>query len=379
METITFASIRTPFGEVELIPQDLNLLQVSSIEPLQFSGDIFHLWGLIERIRGTWRVSEIAGPLVHRINRESRTTSIAGEAETADLMSVIITVAGDWAASHPAALESAAARAFEFDREGLCRELEALRESLSCSAQAIDSITSGSTSRDGARLREFSQRMRRMALEMPAMQKFATDVRYRSASPNLRNELPHPGSLDAPAATARAPHLRDVTSSQKSRTKAAILGQSNALGLSTSQPTLGAVVQQQRTAIGLSRQEFALKLGIKPAHVTQLESDSGPRPSFQLLGRVADILGLDKDQMIQLAESGARVSSSARRSVPRKGNDQRRVWGTFSRNRALLDRYDIKPRELKALSQVNLMGKVSRSETLLFILEAIRESGDTEE
>jgi transcriptional regulator with XRE-family HTH domain len=137
------------------------------------------------------------------------------------------------------------------------------------------------------------------------------------------------------------------------------------------------MLKKQRKESGLSQQELALKLGVKAGQVAQLEGDRGPRPSFQLLGRVAEVLGLDKDQLFQLAESGRR-SPGARGSIFRPAN-RGRVWGAFTRDRALLDRHNVKARELKTLSEVSLMGKVTRSETLLFILDAIRQSGDTEE
>jgi transcriptional regulator with XRE-family HTH domain len=124
------------------------------------------------------------------------------------------------------------------------------------------------------------------------------------------------------------------------------------------------MLKKQRKESGLSQQELALKLGVKAGQVAQLEDDRGPRPSFQLLSRVAGVLGLDKSHLFQLAGSGGR--SSGARGFSLSPSKPTPVWGTFARNRALLDRYNVKPRELKVLSEVSLMGKVTRSETLLF-------------
>jgi hypothetical protein len=44
MEYGIAANIYTHFGEIYLIPQDRNLLQVSSIEPLHIRGVKIHLW-----------------------------------------------------------------------------------------------------------------------------------------------------------------------------------------------------------------------------------------------------------------------------------------------------------------------------------------------
>jgi hypothetical protein len=43
-----------------------------------------------------------------------------------------------------------------------------------------------------------------------------------------------------------------------------------------------------------------------------------------------------------------------------------------------LQRYQVKPRELKVLSQVNLLGKISSPRQFLFILKAIRKARDAE-
>jgi hypothetical protein len=55
------------------------------------------------------------------------------------------------------------------------------------------------------------------------------------------------------------------------------------------------------------------------------------------------------------------------------------VWHDFARNESVLARYDINPRELKVLSQVNLLGKISAPRQFLFILNAIRNAIQEEE
>jgi transcriptional regulator with XRE-family HTH domain len=88
------------------------------------------------------------------------------------------------------------------------------------------------------------------------------------------------------------------------------------------------MLKKQRKESGLSQQELALKLGVKAGQVAQLEDDRGPRPSFQLLSRVAGVLGLDKSHLFQLAGSGGR-SSGARGSVFRPANQH--PYGGHSR------------------------------------------------
>jgi hypothetical protein len=158
MEISMIVQIRTPFGEMGLVPQDRNLLEESSVAPLQFAAVRIHLWSLLERIHGTWGISGLVEPAVHQINSPGYTLSIADESIAAKLMKSVTLLAGEWAAGHPEAFEYAAAEAFEFDREGLYRELGALRESLTRSARAIESITSEAPSKNSARLREYSKK-----------------------------------------------------------------------------------------------------------------------------------------------------------------------------------------------------------------------------
>jgi DNA-binding XRE family transcriptional regulator len=320
MELGIVGSIRTPFGEVELIPQDRNLLQASSVEPLQFRGAVIHLWAMLERMHDAWGVSGVIPPLLHVSVESGHGSSIAAEPIAAELLKSVTLLAGQWAIAHPEAFEVAAAHAFKFDQDALCRELGALSESLTCAAQVTESITSEALSGNSVRLREFSQKMRSMAFEMPTIQKIMQAVSYRGEDPGLPKELFHPMSRGAPPANTKKNHLRDVTGYRKNSDKPLVAGTTvSAQSLSTNQPTLGQMLKKQRKESGLSQQELALKLGVKAGQVAQLEDDRGPRPSFQLLSRVAGVLGLDKSHLFQLAGSGGR-SSGARGSVFRPAN-----------------------------------------------------------
>ena len=168
MEISLIGSIQTPYGQVELIPQDRNLLQVSSVDPLQCGDHKIHLWAMLERIYETWNLSGTIVPVLHLIDRFGRRSLIARESIPAELMKSVSSHAGKWALARPEVFDRAAATAFEFDKEGLDRELRALSESLTCSAQAVESIISEASSENSARLREYSQRLRSMAFELPA-------------------------------------------------------------------------------------------------------------------------------------------------------------------------------------------------------------------
>jgi transcriptional regulator with XRE-family HTH domain len=376
MEISIVGSIRTPYGEVVLIPQDRNLLQASSGEPFQFGGNTILLWAMIERKHRTWSVSRVIEPLLQMIDGSGHISSIAGESVAAELLKSVSLLAGEWAEGHPEAFECAAAAAFKYDLEGLNRELGALRESLTCSALAIESITAQAPSEHSARLRAYSRNMRTMAFEVPAMQQTIQALSDRGEESNLPAALP--SSLGLPAATTKAKHLRGVTGGHKNSQRVIGVPKNSEQSSSTNQLSLGRFLKKHREDIGLSRQDLALKLGIKASHVAQLESDSSTRPSFQLLSRVASILGLDKDRLFQIAERGGSSSSAERRAVTRP-RDTAQVWRAVARDRTLLYRHNVRPQELKALLDVSLMGKITGSESLLFILDAIRDSEETEE
>jgi transcriptional regulator with XRE-family HTH domain len=363
---------------VELIPQDRNLLQASSVEPLQFGDLRIHLWALLELTHQTWDVSDIVTPVLRLIGQSTHTSSIAGESVRSEVMKSVASLAGAWALAHPEAFERAAAGAFEFDKEGLRRELGALRESLTCSAQAIESITSEALLENSARLREYSQKMRKIASDMPAMQEIAQRISYPNEGPRLPPERLHI-ALDAPAVDIESNNLRDATG-WRDNSNMRVIRDSTVSRQSPSgnQLTLGQVLRAQRKEMGLSQHELALKLGIKAGHIAQLESDRGARPSFQLLSRAANVLGLDKDRLFQLTETGVKSISDAHKVVPHP-KDNGQVFAAFAHNRALLARYNVKPQELKALAQVSLMGKVTGTEALLFVLDAIRKAGNTDE
>jgi transcriptional regulator with XRE-family HTH domain len=286
-------------------------------------------------------------------------------------MKSVTLLAGEWAVAHPEAFECAAAEAFEFDKEGLYRELGALRESLACSARAMESITSEAPSKNSARLSEYSKKMRSMSFDVPAMQTIMQAISYPDEDPSKLTDLLRLASRGMPAAANARTHKN---SDKPGIAGSTVSGQSPSIN----QLTLAQVLKKHRKDIGLSQRELAFRIGIKAGLVAQLETDCQQRPSFQLLSRVATALGLDKEALFQLAETNVNSSSGARRAVSHS-SDKAQAVGVFARNRALLDRHNVNSQELKVLSHVSLMGKITGSEALLLILDAIREAGDSEE
>jgi transcriptional regulator with XRE-family HTH domain len=142
--------------------------------------------------------------------------------------------------------------------------------------------------------------------------------------------------------------------------------------------TLGQVLKGQREILGLTQRELALKLGVKASHVAYLEKDRR-RPSLGLVSRIANVLGLEKEPLFLLAHPEASSLLSDRRETAAPSRNPDQVWRDFTSNKAMLARHQVKPNELKVLSQVNLLGKVAAPRHFFFILNAIRQAVEEEE
>jgi transcriptional regulator with XRE-family HTH domain len=142
--------------------------------------------------------------------------------------------------------------------------------------------------------------------------------------------------------------------------------------------TLDQVLKERHALLRLTQRELALKLGVKPSHVAYLEMNHR-RPSLGLLSRIADVLDLPKEPLfvLVLAHPEARALLGTSRDAAPRQQDQ--AWQEFAGNKALLARHQVRPRELKVLSQVNLLGKASARGQFVFILNAIRQAVEEEE
>jgi transcriptional regulator with XRE-family HTH domain len=140
--------------------------------------------------------------------------------------------------------------------------------------------------------------------------------------------------------------------------------------------TLGHVLKQRREALGYTQRELARKLGVKASHVAYLENGRR-RPSLSLIARIANTLGLEKQDLFVLTHPEARTLIGAQRR-PRAVRRGDQAWRDFASNHALHRRHQIKPRELKVLKNVNLLGRVSTPRQFLFILNSIRQAMEEE-
>jgi transcriptional regulator with XRE-family HTH domain len=133
---------------------------------------------------------------------------------------------------------------------------------------------------------------------------------------------------------------------------------------------LGQLLKARREALGLTQRSLARKLGVEASHVAFIESGRR-KPSFKLVARIADKLGLDWQDLLLLAHPEARVLLSRTESKPRRRPPL--SWQSFTKNSALLARYHVTKRELQALEHLSLLGTTISTKQFLAILTLIRD------
>jgi transcriptional regulator with XRE-family HTH domain len=212
---------------------------------------------------------------------------------------------------------------------------------------------------------------------MPALRKLTSGALYAGKRSAPSAETQHTVLATSPVVPAETSASKDLPSTargpNKFRGSKAVIRPRQDL----KDHTLGEGLRQRREALGLTQLELALKLGIKQKYVADLEN--GPsRPSFMLLVRVADVLGLKKEDLFRLVQPDVRTVKGAEGQVGGGAKSTDQVWRDFMSRKALLERHQVKPRELKVLSQVNLLGQISSPRQFLFILKAIRKARKTE-
>ena len=133
---------------------------------------------------------------------------------------------------------------------------------------------------------------------------------------------------------------------------------------------LGEVVKRQREALGLTQRSLAQKLEVESSHVAFIESGRR-KPSLKLVARLADVLDLDRqDLLIQAHPEAKELIDQAKPEVRRKLSPS---WRRFIENKQLLVRYNVTDRELRALEGLSFLGTVDSAKEFLTILTLIRD------
>jgi transcriptional regulator with XRE-family HTH domain len=138
---------------------------------------------------------------------------------------------------------------------------------------------------------------------------------------------------------------------------------------------LGEFLKARREALGLTQRSLAQKLGVEASHVAFIESGRR-KPSLKLVARIADTLGLDRQEVLVLAHPEVNVLLSTTESDPRPRPP--RSWQRFIQNSALLVRYHVTKPELQVLEHLSLLGTAISAKEFLAILTLIRDIPERE-
>ena len=135
--------------------------------------------------------------------------------------------------------------------------------------------------------------------------------------------------------------------------------------------TFGLLVREHRQALGISQAELARRLGVNPAYISIIENNLR-RPSLSLLQRMSDVLGVEGQALFLLSHPEAKVL--LRTPAPSPASNRDEAWRSFTGDKTLLARHNIKPQELKVLSQIKKLGEIQYSRDFVYILNAIRQA-----
>jgi len=133
---------------------------------------------------------------------------------------------------------------------------------------------------------------------------------------------------------------------------------------------LGDFLKTRRGALGLTQRALAQKLGVEASHVAFIESGRR-KPSLKLVARIADTLGLDRQEVMVLAHPEAKaLLASEQPESPKRTTVS---WRRFIKDDALLARYHVTKRELEVLEHMSLLGTALSAKEFLAILTLIRD------
>jgi transcriptional regulator with XRE-family HTH domain len=132
----------------------------------------------------------------------------------------------------------------------------------------------------------------------------------------------------------------------------------------------GEMVRSYREGLGLTQRALAQQLGVEASHVAFIESGRR-KPSLKLIRRLADALGLDRQNLLILAHPEAKELIAE--AKPEKVRKTSPSWQRFIENQELLSRYNVTDRELRTLEHLSFLGTVVSAKEFLAILTLIRD------
>jgi transcriptional regulator with XRE-family HTH domain len=170
--------------------------------------------------------------------------------------------------------------------------------------------------------------------------------------------------VDAMESTASGPS-KNIGGSSSSRVKNTVVPV----------PAINGFAEQlksRRVALGLTQMSVARRIGVVPAYVTQMEKGRR-RPSLKLIARIADTLGVERQEMLfhfypEAKELFTTHSEQGATAAP--------SWQSFINDQKLLARYHVCDHEIRILEGSFSGMALSQKESLAILILAgnMRES-----
>ncbi len=136
-------------------------------------------------------------------------------------------------------------------------------------------------------------------------------------------------------------------------------------------PNFGDVLRKRRRELDLTQDEVASRIKISVPYVGHLES--GKRhPSNKIIGRLAQVLGLEYRELFFLANPQAKALLSA---SPEEAEGS--VWEAFRTDDHVRRIHNISNDEMQMLSHVALLGELQSARDLIYILNMVRHAVGT--
>jgi transcriptional regulator with XRE-family HTH domain len=130
--------------------------------------------------------------------------------------------------------------------------------------------------------------------------------------------------------------------------------------------TFAQVIRERRRQLDLTQQEVARRIRTSTPYIAYLES--GKRhPSDKVLGRIAEVLGLDVRDLFFLANPQAVDFLRPKQTLTKQS-----AWEQFRRDARFRRLHNVSDEEVHMLSRVALMGELNSPRDFFYILNTIR-------
>jgi transcriptional regulator with XRE-family HTH domain len=130
--------------------------------------------------------------------------------------------------------------------------------------------------------------------------------------------------------------------------------------------TFGQLIRERRRQLDLTQRQVAHRIRTSTPYLGYLES--GKRhPSDQVLGRLAEVLGLEPRELFFLGNPGALEFVRPKEKVAKQS-----AWEQFSKDARFRRLHNVSDEEVAMLSRVALMGEITSPRDFFYILNTVR-------